>query len=81
MQKIITNNTQNKRVLEYMQEYGWITQFDALKELGIMRLASRISDLREMGVEVEKDWHEIVNRYGEVVRVRKYRLKETDNAK
>lgn len=81
MEKIITNNTQTKRVLDYMSEFGWITQFEALKELGIMRLSARISELISMGVIIEKDWHEIINRYGEVVRVRKYRLKESQDEK
>lgn len=42
--------TQNQRVLDYMEETGGITQIEALRELGVMRLASRISDLRKRGV-------------------------------
>ena len=38
-----SNPTQNERILEYMRTEGSITQLDALKELGVMRLASRIS--------------------------------------
>jgi len=81
MENIITKDTQQRRVLDYMAEFGWITQFEALKELGIMRLSSRISELISMGVEIEKGWNEIINRYGEVVRVRKYRLKESQDEK
>ena len=33
--------TQAQRVLDYIDEFGSITQLDALKDLGVMRLASR----------------------------------------
>ena len=44
--------TQNQRVLDYMAETGGITQLEALNELGVMRLASRISDLRKRGYNI-----------------------------
>lgn len=42
-----SNPTQNQRVLDYIAETGGITQLEALNELGVMRLASRVSDLRK----------------------------------
>lgn len=42
--------TQNQRILDYIRDFGSITQLDALQDLGVMRLASRISDLRKQGV-------------------------------
>jgi hypothetical protein len=47
--------TQNERVLAYIQEFGEITQLDALKDLGCMRLASRVSDLRRQGHNIVGD--------------------------
>ena len=44
-----SNLTQNQRILDYLDSHGSITQLEALNELGIMRLASRISDLRKRG--------------------------------
>ena len=41
--------SQNKMLLMYLKEYGGITQLEALKELGVMRLAARIADLRNDG--------------------------------
>ena len=41
--------TQAQSVLNYMREFGTITQLDAFNDLGIMRLASRISDLKKQG--------------------------------
>lgn len=45
--------TQNQRIIEYMDKFGSITQLDALRDLGVMRLASRISDLRRMGFAID----------------------------
>ena len=41
--------TQNERIIRHLNEYGSITPLEALSEYGIMRLASRISDLRTRG--------------------------------
>lgn len=45
MTKVEHKPTQNQRILDYIAEFGSITQFEALQDLGVMRLASRISDL------------------------------------
>lgn len=47
--------TQNQRILDYIEETGGITQLEALKELGVMRLASRISDLRKRGHRITSE--------------------------
>ena len=44
--------TQNERILNYMSEFGGITQLEALRDLGVLRLASRISDLRRKGFDI-----------------------------
>lgn len=68
--------TQAERVLQYMERYGSITQFQALADLGVMRLASRISDLRKAGWPIESEMATVQNRFGENVSVKRYRLKE-----
>lgn len=40
---------QTDRVLDYIREFGSITQLEALRDLGVFRLASRISDLKREG--------------------------------
>lgn len=50
------------------------------KDLGVMRLASRISDLRQRGIDITDDWLTITNRYGEKCRVKRYTLTEEDKA-
>lgn len=47
--------TQNEKVLRHLQEFGSITPLDALKEYSIMRLASRISDLKRMGYKITSE--------------------------
>jgi hypothetical protein len=57
-----------------MREYGSITQFEALSELGVMRLASRISNLKKQGYTIDSKFITVRNRYGEECRVKQYRL-------
>ncbi len=74
-----SNPTQAERILDYMHEHGGITQFDALKELGVMRLASRISELRRNGHEISSKMVKVKNRYGETCRVKRYSLRNGAN--
>ena len=70
-----SNPTQSQRIIDYMYEHGGITQYDALNELGVMRLASRISELRRNGYEIASKMVKVKNRYGETCRVKRYTLK------
>jgi hypothetical protein len=63
-----------------MRETGAITQLEALQELGCMRLASRISDLRKQGYPIKSDTVPVMNRYNEVCHIKRYRLEEVDHA-
>ena len=66
--------TQAERIVEYMNEFGSITQFDAFKDLGCMRLASRISDLRKEGYPIKSEVEGVKNRYGETCYIKRYSL-------
>lgn len=66
--------TQAQRVLDYIEEFGSITQLEALRDLGVMRLASRISDLRRMGVPIESTVETVKNRFDEKTYIKRYRL-------
>jgi len=68
--------TQCDRILNYLNDFGSITQFEALRDLGIMRLASRVSEMRKNGINVNGEMYEVKNRYDEVCRIKKYRLGE-----
>lgn len=64
--------TQCNQVDWYIREYGSITQLEALRDLGVMRLASRISEMRKNGIEVKDRWKDVKNRYGENCQVKEY---------
>lgn len=64
--------TQCARVLRYLKENESITAMEALNELGIFRLASRICDLRQSGIEISDRWKEVENRFGEKCRIKEY---------
>jgi hypothetical protein len=66
--------TQTDRVLDYLRQFGSITALEALRDLGIMHLSSRITELRRMGYPVERDMIEVKNRFGEKTRVARYTM-------
>lgn len=68
--------TQNERILKYMRDFGSITQIEAIKDLGVIRLPSRIFDLRRKGYLINSEFIQITNRYGEKGRVKRYKLEE-----
>ena len=67
--------TQSERVLQYMTKYGSITQIDALNDLGVMRLASRISELRKNGHPIESRVETVRNQWNEPCYIKRYSLK------
>lgn len=68
--------TQTEKVMQYMRKNGGITSAEAMNELGIMRLASRISDLRSMGVEIRSELIKGKNRFGESTHYSRYYIAE-----
>ena len=66
--------TQAERITDYMREFGGITQLEALRDLGVMRLASRISELRRGGMRINDRMIEVKNRYGETCHVKRYEV-------
>ena len=68
--------TQCERIINYIEDNGSITQLDALREFGCMRLASRISDLKKSGFCITTEIETARNRYGEKVRYARYRMEQ-----
>ncbi len=77
--KVEHKPTQNQRILDYMKEFGSITRIDAYKDLGVMCLNSRISDLRRLGYPIIGKTETVLNRYGEKCRICRYSLGGADN--
>lgn len=68
--------TQCERIFIYLKDFGSITQLEALKDLGIMRLASRISEMRKDGLQIGDEKVVVKNRYGERCYIKRYYLEE-----
>lgn len=68
--------TQCEQILHHMQTLGSITSLEAMQKYGIMRLASRITDLRRRGIAITKQIVKGKNRYGEATSYAAYRLEK-----
>ena len=66
--------TQRELIVEYINEFGSITPLEAIRDLGVYRLASRISDMKKMDFPVISEWEEVPNRRGGKSRIKRYRL-------
>ena len=64
--------TQNERILRHLCDHGSITTLEAIQEYGVMRLASRIHDLRRQGFDISGETVAAKNRYGEPTRFSRY---------
>lgn len=68
------NPTQCEMILDFLYDRGGITPKEAESELGIMRLASRIHELKERGYPICDEWVTKKNRFGTETRYKKYTL-------
>lgn len=59
--------TQCTRIVQYMKDFGEIDTLTAMRDLGVLRLASRISELKRNGYSIKKRTVKGKNRYGENV--------------
>lgn len=65
---------QRERILAYIDEFGSITPMEAFADLGITKLATRVSELDALGVKLHKEWEVSRNRYGKPVRYMRYSM-------
>ena len=65
---------QSDRILRHLRDHGSITSLEAMQEYGIMRLASRISDLKKSGVPIRREMVSGKNRYGESMSYARYSI-------
>ena len=70
--------TQLERVIRHLRDYGSITSMEAVRDYGIMRLASRISDLRKAGMPIRVEMVSGKNRYGESISYARYHLEKKE---
>lgn len=66
--------TQADRIVDYINRFGSITPMQAFRDLGVTKLATRISEMRQEGVRFDQEWQTSKNRFGEEVRYMRYWL-------
>ena len=65
--------TQRERILRYIDDFGSITPMEAFMDLGITKLATRVSELIRDGERIEKEQVSGKNRYGDKTYYMRYR--------
>lgn len=61
-----------KRIFDYMTEFGSITTLQSFVDLGESRLSARIFELKRKGIDISSERVSVSNRYGEKRSVSKY---------
>ena len=69
-----TRPTQCDRIINYIQQFGSITTYEAFVDLGVCRLASRICELRKKGLPIVSENVAIRNRFNEPCFVKRYSM-------
>ena len=68
-----------QRVVDYINQNGSITSFQAYNDLGITRLSAAIYDLKHYGYKIDKKYITVRNRFNEKCCVAQYRfIKESE---
>ena len=66
-----------EKVLQYIKYFGSITTYQAFVDLGCTRLSEYIRQLRQTH-QIDDEWLETTNRYGEPTKYKKYYLVDKD---
>ena len=69
--------TQHEQIIDYIRAFGSITPMEAFMDLGITKLATRVSEMIREGISFIKEPVVSKNRYGRQVTFMRYRLDES----
>lgn len=71
--------TKTEKVKIHLEEIGYITSLEAIKEYGATRLSAIIFNLRhKYGMNIENEWVEFTDRFGSKSRYVKYIYKKEE---
>ena len=70
--------TQCDKILRHLKTFGSISSLEAITEYGILRLASRIHDLKRQGYNIVSESRTSKNRFDERVSFKVYKLAEAE---
>jgi hypothetical protein len=59
-------------IVEYLNTYKEITPLEAMRDLGIMRLASRIAEMKKSGLNIKSEMVSVATRNGGRTYIAKY---------
>ena len=68
--------TQKERITDYINKFGSISPLEAFRDLGITKLATRVSEMRQEGVEFKIVIEKGKNRFGDSTHYARYSWKE-----
>lgn len=71
-ENVSATESQKKRLMAFFRTGQKITSLEALNDLGIYRLSARLSELENIGVPISRERLQVVNRYGEQIRIKRY---------
>lgn len=66
---------QQNRIMIYMMQNGSITDTECREHLGCNRLAARIAELKDMGIQLKSVWETGKDRWGAKTRYKRWSLK------
>lgn len=66
--------TQHEQILTYIRTFGSISPMEAFADLGITKLATRVSEMRKEGISFIKEPITTKNRFGRSVIFMRYKL-------
>lgn len=67
---------QRELILKYLHDFGSISDYEAVVDLGILQFGARLKELREQGYVFSSEWIKKKNKYGKPVRFKRYKLEE-----
>lgn len=71
--------SQRQLILNYLHDFGSISPMEAFRDLGITKLATRVSEMKKDGMMFKQELVSSKNRYGKTVQYMKYSLWEGNN--
>ena len=73
--------TQKEQIIDYLNRFHTITPMQAFGDLGITKLATRISEMRKDGMEFKIETVKSKNRLGKTVRFARYSFLDAADTK
>lgn len=64
--------SQHQLIAQYIDDFNTITPFQAFADLGITKLATRVSEMKKQGYKFKQEVVQSYNRYGKPVRYMRY---------